>query len=92
MESCFKNIKNAMKALTNKVKSAYSMAKRFVKIHSVHMQVQNQHSVVQVLNKNSNWKNKVIFSPFDVQNWIQQHQQRVQNMGIGKEGSRICKF
>ena len=27
----FKNIKNAMKALTNKVKSAYSMAKRFVK-------------------------------------------------------------
>ncbi len=30
-ESCLKILKNAMKALTNKVKSAYSMAKRFVK-------------------------------------------------------------
>ena len=64
----FKNIKNAMKALTNKVKSAYSMAKRFVKnTFGAYASTKSTFSSPSSKQKTVTGKIKSFFSPFDVQ-------------------------
>ena len=64
----FKNIKNAMKALTNKVKSAYPMAKRFVKnTFGAYASTKSTFSSPSSKQKTVTGKIKSFFSPFDVQ-------------------------
>ena len=64
----FKNIKNAMKALTNKVKSAYPMVKRFVKnTFGAYASTKSTFSSPSSKQKTVTGKIKSFFSPFDVQ-------------------------
>ena len=77
-----------MKALTNKVKSAYSMAKRFVKnTFGAYASTKSTFSSPSSKQKTVTGKIKSFFhhSMFRL---VQQHQQRVQNMGIGKRGQQ----